>query len=294
MKTFATALTATAAIFWTAPLFAQNDAFGRDPADPVSSFALRDKADNKQYHMVVPAAGQRDERCMSGTNLCFSVIRADPGADPQLRIRDAVRPGAAGEEAVPIDLDALAKGLELSIWPLAIRRTPFEEADAAGESMFIGVLARERFVYSGGYAHLSSLWLYRVDNAGTGKAVVRQILSVPFDAGQSLRACFNERDALRRADACLNETKLETTLLLDEANDDPMPKLVYRTSFRSYPGDIPLRAPGEEPDQITESDKVWAQHSACSYSRNLAWNPATARYEFDRPAPDCRLFGLER
>lgn len=59
-------------------------------------------------------------------------------------------------------------------------------------------------------------------------------------------------------------------------------------------GDIPLRAPEEEPARLSESDKGWAYHPTCSYDRRLTWNPATARYEFDRPAPNCRLFGLER
>jgi hypothetical protein len=285
-----TVFAALAMIAASAPAAAQDDPFGRDPADPVSSFALKDKAGNRQYHMVVPAAGQPGERCMSGTRLCFSVVRGESGA-ARIHIRDAGQPG--GTEALPLDLAADGEA-DLSIWPLAVRRVPFEEADAAGEAMFVGVLAQERIGYSGGGAHRTMLWLYRVDNAGTGQATARQIVSLPFDAGQTIRACFNKQDEDRRRDACLDETNLATTLLLDEANADSMPKLIYRTIFSSYPGDIPLREPEQQPARLSQSDKVWAYHPHCSYERRLAWNPATARYEFDRPAPDCRLFGLER
>ena len=289
------ALAALTALLLTVPLAAQDgyEPFGRDPSDPVSSFAIRDKAGNEQHRMVrpAPAPGRIEaERCMPRTRLCFSINERDAQKRPLLRVRVF---GGGSDISLPLDL-AAEDDAGLTIWPLAIRRTPHEESEAAGEPMIVGVEATKRLAYSGGGAHATVLWLYRIDNAGTADAVARQVLSVPLEAEQSIRACFNAKDEKRRHNACLDETSVNAMLVLDADNAEPMPKLIYHVATGSYPSDIPFRAPEDQPERLTKQDLVGVRHPVCSYDRKLAWNPATARYEFDRPAPDCRIFGLER
>jgi hypothetical protein len=286
---------ASTALLLSTPLAAQDGyaPFGRDPSDPVSSFALRDKAGNEQHHLVrpAPAPGRIEaERCMPKTRLCFSINERDEQGRPLLRVRVF---GGSSDRSLPLDLTT-GDAAGLAVWSLAIRRAPHEEADAVGESMIVGVEATQRLVYSGGAAHTTVLWLYRIDNAGTANAFAQQLLSVPFDAERSIRACFNEEDEKRRHHACLDQTSVKAMLVLDADNAEPMPRLIYHVATGSYPSDMPFRAPEELPERLAKSDLVDYRHPVCSYDRKLAWNPATARYEFDRPAPDCHLFGLER
>ena len=39
--------------------------------------------------------------------------------------------------------------------------------------------------------------------------------------------------------------------------------------------------------RLKRADLVRAPDPRCSYDRVLHYNPATSRYEMDRPAPDC-------
>jgi hypothetical protein len=39
--------------------------------------------------------------------------------------------------------------------------------------------------------------------------------------------------------------------------------------------------------RLKRADLVRAPDRRCSYDRVLHYNPATSRYEMDRPAPDC-------
>lgn len=286
-----------AALLLAAPAVAQMEypPFGRDPSDPESSFAMRDKAGNEQLHLVRPAPSPgriEGERCMPKTQLCFSLNEVSATGQPLLRVR-VFGPASDGDRFFPLDVGSDLKG-EANLWTLAVRRTPYQEGDAAGEPMIVGVTVSERIGYSGGAAARTRLWLFRIDNAGTDQATAHEVLSVPLEASQSIRACFNEKDEKARHGACLDETSVQTMLIIDPANTDPMPKFDYRVQTGSYPSDIPFRQPEELPKRLTKKDLVHATNSKCSYSRKVLWNPATDRYEFDRPAPECRVFGLEK
>ena len=281
------------------PVLAQEAPFTEDPASAGSSFAMRDKAGNEQRHMIQPAPQPgrvAGERCMPGTRLCFSVNGRSEYGKPMLRVRKVGEAGAAGPftlAALPLDLEADADA-ELSIWSLGTRRTVTDELDSLGEAVIVGVNVLTREAYSGGAAHQIVLWLYRIDNAGSDMATARQILSVPFSANKSIRACFNERDVRMRHGACLDETDVSALLVLDDSNADAMPRFNYRVFTGTYPSDMPLREPENLPARLTQRDLVQAPYAACSYDRKLAWNPATWRVEFDRPAPDCLIYGLTR
>lgn len=281
------------------PVSSVPDPFGRDPADPVSSFAIRDKAGNLQLRMVVPAPDahrRKGERCMPGTVLCFSVNEADTLDRIELVVRQFNPPGSAQRTSVqslslPIELK---EDTELSILPLAVRRVGNAPPGGQGEALLIGVLATDRVGYSGGGGSRTMLWLYKLDNAGTPQVVGSQIMSLLHQSGQIVRACFNDRDARKRRGACHDETQVETTLTLDPDNTGVMPRLIYRTAARTWPGSTP-RLPAEEtPDRLRKSDLVWSSYPQCSYVRSLWWNPVTSRYAFDNPVPDCSTLGWVR
>ena len=277
------------------------DPFGRDPADPVSSFAMRDKAGNLQLHMVVPGpdADRREgERCMPGTALCFSVNEADTLDRVDLVVRQFNPPGSAQRTSMqslslPIELK---EDTDLAIWPLAVRRVGGEQRDVQvqGEALLIGILATDRVGYSGGGGSRTMLWLYKIDNAGASGVAGSQVMSLLHQSGQLIRACFNDRDARKRRGACHDETQVETTLILDPENTGAMPRLVYRTAARTWPGATPRLPPEETPDHLRKSDLVWSSYPQCSYARGLWWNPATNRYAFDNPVPDCNSLGWAR
>lgn|GEM_PF-5265890 len=284
-----------AALLFATPLAAQSgyEPFGRDPSDPVSSFAIRDKAGNEQQHMVTPAPAPdriEGERCLPKTRLCFSIKGGDAQMRPQLRIREF---GGSSDRSLPIDLIVDADQ-SLEIWSLGIRRAGHEASGAAGEAVIIGIEAWKHIGYSGGRASKATLSLYRIDGAGTTGAVARQVLSVPLSAEQSIRACFNAKDEKARHNACLDLTSVEAMLVLDPDNAEPMPAMIYRVATGSYPSDIPFREVEDQPKKLTQQDLIPARHPVCSYERKLAWNPATSRFEFDQPAPDCQIFGLQQ
>ncbi|MFY7835685.1 MAG: hypothetical protein ACOVQ0_05330 [Novosphingobium sp.] len=284
-----------AALLLSTPLTAQtgHEPFGQDPSDPVSSFAIRDKAGNEQQHMVSPAPAPgriEGERCLPKTRLCFSISEVDNEAWPQLRVREF---GGGSDRSLPIDL-IVGADQKLAIWSLGIRRAGQEVSRSAGEAVIIGVEAWDHVAYSGGTASKATLWLYQIDNAGTTEAVARQVLSVPLNGEQYVRACFNAKDEKARANACMNLTSIDAMLVLDAENAEPMPAMIYRVATGSYPSDIPFRKVEDQPKKLTNEDLIPAQHPTCSYERKLAWNPATVRFEFDRPAPDCQIFGLHR
>jgi len=284
-----------AALLFSSPLAAQSgyEPFGRDPTDPVSSFAIRDKAGNEQQYMVRPSPTPgriEGERCLPKTRLCFSIKEVDAEYWPQLRVREF---GGNSDRSfsldIPVDTDQ-----SLAIWTLGIRRSIRNASDAAGDDVIVGVEARNNFAYSGGNAHRTTLWLYRIDRAGTEDAVARQVLSVPIDDFSSIRACFNAKDEKLRHNACLDQTSVEAMLVLDPDNAEPMPAMIYRVATGSYPSDIPFREVEDQPKKLISQDLVSVRHPVCSYERRLAWNPATFRFEFDQPAPDCQIFGLQR
>lgn len=290
-------LTAILSTSSVAPLAAQTgyEPFGRDPSDPVSSFAIRDKAGNEQHHLVRPAPSPgriEGERCLPKTRVCLSLNETSKEGLPLLRVR-AFAMGGDGDKSFPLDIGSDLQE-DFDLWSLAVRRAPIAGSDARGESVLVGVTVHQRLSYSAGAASRRTLWLFMVDNAGSNQATIREVLSVPLDAGQSIRACFNKKDEKARHNACVDETAVDAILVMNADDAEPMPTFTYRVRTSSYPSDMPFREPQDLPKKLTKKDLVSKEHPICTYERKVAWNPATARYEFDRPAPDCKIYGLER
>ena len=62
--------------------------------------------------------------------------------------------------------------------------------------------------------------------------------------------------------------------------------LTYRSVATAYPR-TSRRSQDNSELRLQAADLVRETDPRCSYERTLRYNPATSRYEMDRPAPDC-------
>ena len=273
------------------------NANAKNPSPPVSSFAMRDAAGHRQ----IPLEGVPDdlqpisesERCVPGLRVCFSLTTPDGLDQRVLNVRDLDRrtdTGAPVVDAVPLQSDAHENAV-VRLWSLAVLSSPkTDNKPRNGNSdhwLMIGMLATDSAMTSGGFENVSRLWLYRVGWAGDGKPYALQMLSVPFTAHRSTKVCFDAEDEQQRAGACHDELEYEAALILDPANASGLPVFDYRAFAGTYPNDIPLRSGEKASARLTKADLVRRQDPDCTYRRKVAFNPATVRYEFDRPGPAC-------
>jgi hypothetical protein len=65
-----------------------------------------------------------------------------------------------------------------------------------------------------------------------------------------------------------------------------LPVLAYGAVATAYPRGA--RRSGDNSGlRLKAGDLVHEKDPECSYDRTLRYNPATSRYEMDRPAPEC-------
>ena len=277
--------------------FGASTAVAKNPSPPMSSFAMRDAAGHRQ----IPLDGVPDdlqpisesERCVPGLRVCFSLTTPDGVDQRVLNVRDLDRRTDAGApvvDAVPLQSEAHENAV-VRLWSLAVLSPPKTDNKPrngnSGHWLMIGMLATDSAMTSGGFENVSRLWLYRVGWAGNGKPYAVQMLSVPYTAHRSTKVCFDAEDEQQRAGACRDELEYEATLILDPANASGLPVFDYRAFAGTYPNDIPLRSDAKTSARLSKADLVRRRDPDCTYRRKVAFNPATARYEFDRPGPAC-------
>lgn len=277
--------------------FGASTAMAKNPSPLMSSFAMRDAAGHRQIPLYgVPDDVQplsESERCVPGLRVCFSLTTPDGVDQRVLNVRDLDRrtdTGAPVVDAVPLQSDAHENAV-VHLWSLAVL-PPAKAGDSARNGndshwVMIGMVATDSAMTSGGFENVSRLWLYRVGWAGDGKPYAVQMLSVPSTAHRSTKVCFDAQDEKDRAGACHDELEYEAALILDPANASGLPVFDYRAFAGTYPNDIPLRSDEKSSSRLTSADLVRRQDRDCTYRRKVAFNPATARYEFDRPGPAC-------
>ncbi len=277
--------------------FGASTAMAKNPSPLMSSFAMRDAAGHRQIPLYgVPDDVQplsESERCVPGLRVCFSLTTPDGVDQRVLNVRDLDRrtdTGAPVVDAVPLQSDAHENAV-VHLWSLAVL-PPAKAGDSARNGndshwVMIGMVATDSAMTSGGFENVSRLWLYRVGWAGDGKPYAVQMLSVPSTAHRSTKVCFDAQDEKDRAGACHDELEYEAALILDPANASGLPVFDYRAFAGTYPNDIPLRSDEKSSARLTSADLVRRQDRDCTYRRKVAFNPATARYEFDRPGPAC-------
>lgn len=107
-----------------------------------------------------------------------------------------------------------------------------------------------------------------------------------WDSSLMIRACFSEDDMKLRRGACHDEYGFTGTLAAGTPGAAELPTLICRSVATAYP-QTSRRMSDNGGAPLKKSDLVKWQDPECSYERVLRYNPATSRYEMDRPAPDC-------
>lgn len=174
----------------------------------------------------------------------------------------------------------------LALWTHIVR-TP-QANGRSGQTALIGVLTHMRAMYSGGGASVERLSLIEVDKA-YGMPTFKEVLSVPLGGEAIIRACFSEADFEERAGACHDEYDFSAKLTVRDAKSGEL-QFDYVTTATSFPGFVSRSADSLANPPLTKKDLVHVVNDECSYQRVVRFNPATERFEFDSPAPDCSDF----
>jgi hypothetical protein len=233
--------------------------------------------------IVVALVAREDGRqCLPDGSLCLDLpVDVASGETGGLRLST----GGADDNAFALPY-AQDDGESLRLWPYLVAVPRAEEAEPGFGHYLMGVVVSVNTMYSGGGGSGGRLHLLRLDTTPATTRLGDEVLDVVWDSSLMIRACFSEDDMKLRRGACHDEYGFTGTLAAGPDEVAELPALIYRSVATAYPqtsrrtndnGGAPLR----------NSDLVKWQDPECSYERVLHYNPATARYEMDRPAPDC-------
>jgi hypothetical protein len=179
----------------------------------------------------------------------------------------------------------------LSLWTQIIREASPDspqKGEEHGETISIGIISSASTMYSGGGGHADFLNLYRFQHSPYGQPLMAEVLGVPIKSSIMIRACFGEEDFENRRGAChdLYDFDAELTLNPKSLGASP-PPLIYTTKAVSTPGNSRRSEDNSSGKKLSAKDILPRVDPTCTYRRVVAYNPVTARYEFDRPGPDC-------
>ena len=221
-----------------------------------------------RIEVLRPAAGDETRLCGADGSWCAR-IAAGEGVPTVLEL------SSGRIELAPVAPRGDADRANLALWP---RRIVLGD----GTSL-VGVIDQQSTAYSGGGAWASQLTLYRVPADGA----VRAVLTVPWEGGAMIRACFSEADYRQRAGACHDEYSFSASLSLVPGNGAGPAVLRYRTRATSYPGAVSRSADSLAGKRLRQRDLKRVVDPDCSVTRLLRIDPASGSYVPDGPLPDC-------
>lgn len=235
----------------------------------------------------VPMLQSNGQLCLPDADVCFAVEPDPERSEGHYRVQltDTANDGSnAKHEALSYHASNHDR---LEIWPNAIAVPGWR---AEGQAWLVGVLRTSHVMYSGGGGDSTRLHLH-LFYLGRTAGLSEQLLDLPWRASQLIRACFDERDPERRLGACHDEYEFSASLALDPDNTGgELPALIYRTQTTAFPQTARLWEDSSEAPPLTKDDLSHWTDFDCSYQRTLQFNPASRRYEMDRPAPDCAQY----
>lgn len=229
----------------------------------------------------------RDERhCLPEIEACIAVVPDPERGEGALRIAITAINNPTDAKHEPLEL-RLGHEQAASLWPNALVM-PWSEDNVRG--WLVGVLVQTSRLYSGGSGQASRLHVFPLVVGHTG-GIGPEVASLPWQSELVIRACFSEEDAKRRLGVCHDtyEAGSSLTLAENQAGDD-MPLLIYRTQATAFPQTARRWEDSSAAAPLTRADLSHWTDFNCTYQRTLRFNPATDRYEMDRPAPDCRAY----
>jgi len=243
--------------------------------------------------VIALVAGEGDAQCLPDRSLCLEMPGGDDGSSRQLLISSSVSgdAGASGEAGkVSLSLPYGSDGQALSLWPnlIPVPRVSEDGAPLPSEYL-VGVIEEVRAMYSGGGGSGGRLHLLRLGAAPDAIGLDDEVLDVVWDSSLLIRACFSEKDMEDRLGACHDDYGFKATLTAAPHDGGELPALTYRSFATAYP-QTSRRTEDNSGQKLKKSDLAQWSDPECSYTRTLRYNPATSRYEMDRPAPDCSSY----
>lgn len=246
---------------------------------PPPFFTYADRAGNRiEALAIVPDSAEEDRSAIAcARDGRCALLRGDgENGQWQLHMFDR-RPGLDAVAARPLAVpDSANEEERLSLWPHLVR-----EANGA---LLVGILRTRSTGYSGGGASATRLTLMRL---APGSAALAPILDVPAGGSAMIRACFGARDERRRAGACHDQYELSADLALAASTPAGRPRFLLTVRARTYPGRLDREEDSTTRPPLSRRSLVWAMDPRCTYTRILAFEPATGRYLPDTPLPDC-------
>jgi hypothetical protein len=215
-------------------------------------------------------------RCLPDRSLCLDVPPTEEGGGAGA----VLRVSSPGAEAVSLTLPEFDEAQSVALWPRLIR------AKGDPDRYLVGILTGQTSMYSGGGGSASQLHLIELDAAPKAPRLGGEALVVPWTGSLLIRACFSEKDMKDRLEACHDEYDFGATIAAAPGSAAVFPTLSYRAVATAFPR-TSRRSEDNGATTLKRADLVRAQDPACTYDRVLRYDPATSRYELDRPLPDC-------
>lgn len=260
-----------------AAAFGEGDAQADSSPNRIEPFEAIPKTDS--------AKDASDLHCTVDGRWCARIDVDERSGDPMLLLLDAPE-ATEGRETGRYPLAAGVENASLTVWPHIVRTLP---ANGRRENTaLIGVVTSTQGFYSGGSASAARLRLIEL-NTDYRIATFKEMLSVPLSGSAYIRACFAEKDFEERAGACHDEYEFSAELTLREASAGA-PQFNYVTTATSFPGPVSRNEDSTINPPLNVEDLIEVVNDECSYRRVIRFNPATERFEFDSPAPDCSEF----
>lgn len=231
--------------------------------------------------VIALVAGEGDRKCLPDKSLCLDVPGSDGANDGGL-VLTAPDTGEAEDLALPYSRD----GQTLNLWPYLIAVPSPEGMASDARQYLMGIVASTSTMYSGGGGNGSRLHLLHLDTTPSNTRLGDEVLDVVWDSSLMIRACFSEQAMTDRREACHDEYNFTGALSAGPVEAGELPVLTYRAVATAFPRTA-RRSADNGNLRLKAADLVHAKDPACSYERTLRYNPATSRYEMDRPAPDC-------
>jgi hypothetical protein len=232
-------------------------------------------------------AGEGERRCLADKSLCLELAKADGDADIAGSLI-VTSPASGKVDTVPLPF-ASSDGEGVELWSHLVAVPPNEAESADRSEYLVGIVTETRTMYSGGGGSGGRLHLLRLAQTPETTSLGGEVLDVVWDSSLLIRACFSEEDMKDRLGACHDEYSFKGVLAAGPNDGGELPALTYRSVATAYP-QTSRRTEDNSVGKLKKSDLATWRDPECSYTRMLRFNPATARYEMDRAAPDCSVY----
>lgn len=234
--------------------------------------------------VIALVAGEGERQCLPDRSLCLDLPGSAAAGDADGGL---VLTGPASGDAKDLPLPfSRDDGQSIGLWPYLVAVPSHGDAPADARQYLMGVVVSYTAMYSGGGGNGSRLHLLRLDTSPSNTRIGDEVLDVVWDSSLMIRACFSEQDMKDRREACHDDYNFTGSLSAGPAETGELPVLTYGAVATAYPR-TSRRSQDNSGQRLNAADLVHAKDPECSYERMLRYNPATSRYEMDRPAPDC-------